>query len=758
MAYPLDPNDPLAAQTRANGTYADPPDILNHPAADVPLPGESMFGEYARGEDGGPVTSPGQVDSAFINPSSTPTPAPSSYSTKTGVKVKSDYRGMTEEGLSRAKRVMDPIDSRTNARMAEERDFMQGQLDKSRQHYGDVAEAQRQAAELESAYHQRAGEIQQQEMDFNKGAAELEQRLAGESQADRAQYITAYKEQLAVVRQLALQSGNPMGQLNQGQIAGLAGAQFAQGFLAAQGINIDVAGQVDKWVDRSIQEHQMKISNMRESAQDQLHLYEIARQNSQDEWEARQRYRGFVIAGLQSSIALNASRFGSDIAMARANEQAARLQVEADTIERSIGEKFFESRRTVYGQELDRAYKMGMLSIERKKAEAELLRAQAADKKAEAESKQKVDDRDFTVQDIEYVKNPDGTDFKDANGNRIQQVRWRLKPEIMADPDLARKTYMGLLEAREDAANYDDATREMIEAHAKATAARDKLWGPLKVTWEQAARTSSDPAIRDFIQARDNWVQARVLAISGRAATDTERQQIAKQAYADKFFDTNTSEKADVSYARLRKEGLARFTHAMEGTTVEIPEGDPARIGRSIQAAPRTKAQADATQSGVKPQHGVVDKFEGGTYDRGSFDVVRDKPSGVFAQYQRDVQIPQANESGQKIPLGQPEYAVQIERIVAAYVKPHYVLRNSKTWGWKDGDKEETAAELRRDGYAALDRLARGIADGGKSIPADVQAYASFVKTKIDNDPVLSKLDHDEDVNDAPLLSEFDSD
>src|SRR5690606_37884280 len=152
------------------------------------------------------------------------------------------------------------------------------------------------AIEKTREFQQREQELQQQVISFNQQAVELEQRMAAQAQAERAAYLAQYKEQLALVKQLALQSGNPMGQLSRAEAIGLAGAQFAQGFLAAQGVNIDVAGQVDRWVERSIAEHQMKIQNARTAAQETLHLYEIARQNSQDEWEARQRYRGFVIA------------------------------------------------------------------------------------------------------------------------------------------------------------------------------------------------------------------------------------------------------------------------------------------------------------------------------------------------------------------------------------------------------------------------------------------------------------------------------
>src|SRR5574338_251137 len=291
-ATPSPTGDPVA-DTVASDTSLD---WLDHPAADVPMPGES---------DSTPVT-----DLASYR----------------GPKASASFRGMTDDGLRRAKGLYGEADQRAAARVDADTAYSQAQADKAREHLTAVGDAYNNEIDRTAEFQRRNDELQRQVIDFNRGAAALEQQLAGEAHAERAGYIAAYKEQLAVVKQLAMQSGNPINQLSRGEAFGLAGAQFAQGFLAAQGINIDVAGQVDRWVDRSIQEHQMKIANARASADDQLHLYQIARQNSQDEWEARQRYRGFVIAGLQTAIQLNAQRFQSDVAMARAQEHIARLQ------------------------------------------------------------------------------------------------------------------------------------------------------------------------------------------------------------------------------------------------------------------------------------------------------------------------------------------------------------------------------------------------------------------------------------------------
>lgn len=747
---PYDPRDSARAQSiddvlaaieaSPDANSGDPVADLftweDHPAANIPMPEEAL------------------------PPISTPTPGVHGGRHSEGGSVSLATRGMTEGGLKKAKGVFGEADVRAQARSAEEDAFYQDDVARSREHYNAVNEALEEAVGKTQEFAAADEEIRQREIDFQKGEAELEARLAGEAQADRAQYVAAYKEQLAVVRQLSLQSGNPMGKLSQGEALGLAGAQFAQGFLAAQGIHIDVAGQVDRWVERSIQEHQMKITNARDAANDQMHLYEIARQNSEDEWEARQRYRGFVIAGLQSSIQLNASRFQSDIAMARAHEQGARLQIEADTTERAIANSHFERRAAVYQQEYGRARDMGQLAIEQHKASIEAKRAAWDMDPRNPKNVIKKDPAsaappDFRIADVEYMKNPDGTDMVDASGNRIMQNRWRVNSETMKDDVLARKVYQDAMEARNNFADYDDATRKMTEAYTKAKKVRDAAGIWQKMTWDALGRTTGSEDVNNYVQLRNAWAQKRVKLISGTAASDSERKVIAEQAYADKFFADNGS-KAEKSMAILRQQGVDEFTRKMEGFQMEqIPEGDPGRIYRSVQAAPQTNATQEAILTGERAEPGFADVTAASALDRGSREVVSNNPSGAWADFQSDVQRPR----GDKIDLGQPDYAVQLDRLVAAYAKPHWFTSRSQEFGVSK-QKEETPSEIRREAYAAFDRLARGIAvneDGSVAeVGAHVVEYASYLKDKIDNDPVLGPLRNQqgdaEDIEDAPLI------
>lgn len=185
-------------------------------------------------------------------------------------------------------------------------------------------------------YADRDSQLRDHMTTIAEGMAQEERGANLQWQAQRQKILGDYQTQLAAVRQLSASTGNPYQGMSGGQQLGLAGAEFAQGFLAAQGIHIDVSGQIDRWVDRSIATHQQQIANGMTLANDQLHLYDVARQNSMDDAEARQRYAGFVVAGLQSQIQANANRYQSNLANAQAAQAIAQLQVKADQYQNGV--------------------------------------------------------------------------------------------------------------------------------------------------------------------------------------------------------------------------------------------------------------------------------------------------------------------------------------------------------------------------------------------------------------------------------------
>lgn len=319
-----------------------------------------------------------------------PAPAPQQPQ-RTKEAVSGSFSGVTDEGLQRAGKHYSKVDQKTDAFMAP----VAAQTQQNAARYGAANEqaqtAVDEAAQVSQMHYERERQLFERQAEFEELFSAVQRKNHEIAKVEREQYIGAYKEQLAGVNALIKQSGNPLGGLGAMEGIGLGFAYFAQGFLGAQGIKIDVAGQVDNWVNRSIQEHQMKIQNARDAAGQTLNLYEIARQTSQDDAEAYDRYRGFVIEGIKTSIQANASRFGSDLAMSKAKEQSAALDMQlAETMER-LGNNFFQQRLATRGQFAQEAYNQGQLANQRAdlafRKEVHADQKKAAEAKAAAETK-----------------------------------------------------------------------------------------------------------------------------------------------------------------------------------------------------------------------------------------------------------------------------------------------------------------------------------------------------------------------------------
>ncbi len=502
-------------------------------------------------------------------------------------------RGMTDAGLRRAGQLGSSADRKADASMKPfqaERDRLAGALDAG---YDDVREATRRQAEATRAFHEEEVAIHRQEMEFYQHSGAMEKQLAAEGEAEREKYLGSYREQLAGIKQLAMMSGNPMSQMSKGEEIGLVGAQFAQGFLAAQGINIDVAGQVDRWVERGIKEHQLRIANARDAAGDQLHLYEIARQSSQDEYEARQRYRGFVVESLKSSIMMGASKFNSDIALSRAKEQTARLDLEQTRTEQQIGDSYFQKWHSVKVMEKDAAYKQGMLANESRRIKL-AEKAQAWEQSAE-NPKNKSSDPYFHVFDTETkdVKVTDPISGKEITVKAPKNA-WLI--------DKSNETALkGAVEARNQWGQYDadwNQTMRLRDEAMKDLNSKGWLGSVSKGnTFGLAARQS--PAYQAYISAWNKMIATQIQAETGAAATDTQFKQMYERYPHERMIQAGDGTKA---WAEMRESARNRWEIRME-----TYEGR----GRFIKASPGAATDYGNTNNNGERIKTFVDKEAG---------------------------------------------------------------------------------------------------------------------------------------------------
>jgi hypothetical protein len=275
-------------------------------------------------------------------------------------------------------------------------------------------EAQKKAesdkADAQREYEARNAEILRQQQEEERYWAGVDERAAAKSAAEAHKHIAAYQQQIAAVRQMAVDPRGPIARLSTGGRVALALGDFAQGFLAAKGINIDVSGQVDKWVDRSIAEQQRRIGQAQAGAEDQLHLWEIARQTSRDDQEARQRYRGWSIAAMQTQLQMNASQYRSASANADAAMINAQLDMEGVKSKQAIWNNTFNQVKQDETLKETHRHNVVMESLDEEKAQ---LRAAANANKGGKKAKPSVYIPDLTS--TGEIKNENGR----VIGNRI---------------------------------------------------------------------------------------------------------------------------------------------------------------------------------------------------------------------------------------------------------------------------------------------------------------------------------------------------
>ena len=195
----------------------------------------------------------------------------------------------------------------------------QAQLAAQDKYTADKKAAQDERDRITAGHDAEMADIYRQNADQQKLFAVSGQKADAAGAAAGAKHLDAFNTQMAAVAHMAIDPTGPIASMTAGEAIGMSFANFAQGFLGARyGIKLNVSEQMDKWVDNSIKAQQENIKNARAGAEDQLHLYEIARQTSSDASEARIRYQGLMGAAAQSIIASKAAQFQSSLAASNA--------------------------------------------------------------------------------------------------------------------------------------------------------------------------------------------------------------------------------------------------------------------------------------------------------------------------------------------------------------------------------------------------------------------------------------------------------
>lgn len=704
--------DPSAAGSDVVSEFNPPyidmgePEYIEMPPEEMrPAPEIEMAPEWVGGHPNEPVNL-GQ-EPPYIDFESDSVPAAPSTPTSTGSRSASrsqSFRGMTNAGLKKSGDLFD----RELAKVNPEIDRLGRQADadklKAQEAYGRHRDAIFEIGDQTRQYYERESELQNRLSDIHETAAQMEQQAAAESKAERAQYTSAYKEQLAGVKALAMQSGNPYAQMSGGEALGLAAAHFAQGFLAARGVQIDVAGQVDRWVDRSIREHQQKIQNMREGAQDQLHLYEIARQTSQDDWEARQRVRGFMIEGLKQRIVTEASRFNSSIANAKAQEAVAKLDIEAQATEMAIGQRFEQQQFQQKQQAIQIAQHKGSLAVQ-------WYSAQTARKEAEARvaaAKAKKDEKAWSskIADPFDVK-------KDKDGKAISGGKYKWAVDTHAPDGIQSKAAEA---ATNVSAYYSEMRTGLDRLRELRVAAKAAMKGP------DSYRALTSQAYREYEAQKNYLTELTQQKITGAAAPEEQAKRIRKWLADDNLLEEGSNEKLLEGFNESLRQKYESTMNSIVGMK-KLSDADVPEEERYEQVAPTAdpdrKLLYDAgKRSELKTSAAASEAMVvGGDHNEGTHD-----PSPMYYGYLKSKGAKSNSISGGAV-FRMANEMKAIDQLGIALVRPETLITQTV-----DGAPAEDAEHIRAEATQLLADIASGKPlSTGRPADKEVQEYARHV-------------------------------
>jgi hypothetical protein len=701
-----------------DGLYAPPdPNLITQPS-------------QSPGNPSGLILSPSQAE-ALGNGMGTPALAPQlTTTTKRGGSnsVSSSSSGMTPGGLKLSSDLFTREHQKADiAGAGDDAEFAA-----QRKRLDENFEAQKNAAleygRFDAEHQMRIRELEKRQIDLNETHANLERRIHEDGKIVREKIMSGYREQLSAVKALAATTGNPLGGLGIGQGAALGAAMFVQGFLAVQGVNINVGAQIDKWVDRSIQEHQMKIDNAQQGAKDQLHLYDIARQSSEDDWEARQRFHGFALEAFKGQMAMEAARFGSDIAASRAMAKAAEFDMIREEKVAAIGDRAFQRYTSRHAAAAKDAHDQGTLAIQRE-ANSIAWSRQAFDK---SEAKLKREDeakKDKAAKPTGTLFSDPGATKRDASGKVIGTAnRWG------RDPNATEHQFD---KASDTAATHVGAYAQVVKGIEKLRALKPPAQDDFVEKYGMGWATRFSEAKRTYERQVLHTVQGIRHTIAGAALNKEEKGEWDSLLQTDSGWQDG-SNMANLSQmeARFRDSFVARMDN-IPGLQA-IPEDQetlrPTAGGRSndtdaalnaetaakrAKVGPVAQATAGVTQTGHNEVESLGEKespngerLAGGGYSQSFYNYIT--KTG-------DLRGAGRTSNTSQIP-GQKKEIDVIDRLAAMYVRPSDA--ESATVG---GVRTDDPAETKQAVLAALKSIAAGKEINGRVPDPEVQAYTTSV-------------------------------
>lgn len=632
-----------------------------------------------------PITDPNQVDPSLGNgliTSPEQNTGVSSYEQTPVIPINTSaaYKGPTAAGGKRAAGMLSQIDQRVAGYDARDATNTQTEISNYQKGVAGEKAAIGGITDVNSDYENKLKEIDTRRQALFDEAGRQEKDAAQQAKVSAAEFTNKYQQQLAAVRSLSVNISGPLAKLSTGEMGGLTLAMFAQGFLAAQGININVGQQVDTWVQHSIHEQERQIGQAENAANDTLNLWHIARQNSADDLEARQRYRGFIIEGLKSQTEFQSARFQSRLASAQANVTKAHLDTEATLTETSMAkaheQRVFEQKKW----ETQTAFELAKVNLESQKVALEAQRVRAA---GEKNNKHQI-----------IIDPSDGKAKWVIGEDRINATK---------DAEIATK-------AQADYGRIDKQIKEAITFRDKNA---EDQWGHVSFFDRQKEAKRQYEAMVTRLAIEMGKTEF------GTRASDKEAERIKLLVPFDKWYQGGDNTKI---WTKYREDIRSDFDSTMSAHTDAIPENHQVVMPHN-DANPSAKAIYSASTDGGKPidkfaateQAKVVGKDSENTdsesYGSGfwrGFNTQQTKGHGIFNE--------EPISKDQEVKM--PGWAVAIDHLATGWATPESLKQLSPN---------EDSKTISTDSQKTLEMLASGKTADGNKVPKEAKEYAKYI-------------------------------
>lgn len=650
-------------------------------------------------EADGPVTHPGQVDPAFLSAIDTvPHPDPSlrlSPAEESQIQIDSPS---SSRSVSTSGRGFGPDTGQgqiwqkgyeqfaeNDQRLAENRNR---DLTESQGAYGQAGGALDLNAKIEGEKSRAEADLLQHRESFLRESADLDQHMYQQAQAESQQYLNSYRQQIAAVRQMTVT--NPIQTLGGMQAGGLSLAMFAQGFLAAQGIHIDVGGQVDRWVERSIHEQERRISQAESGAEDQLNLWKIAQETSRNDLEARQRYQGMVLQAMQTAVDINAARFAAPLAQSAAEVAKAKLSLEQTATERGIRDNYEKDRLANLKAMRDEAH---MRVMERFRSWELAIQDRAA-KAKDAKGLVKVADPGATV--------------RDANG-KIVGVKngWAIDPNA----PVGLQTAAGEFVAKEGGA-YANFTRQLSKLRLLRAPAQDDYKERFGPQWTK--QYSED--YRDYKRQKDLIGEQLISYLTGAAAPNEQMKRIRGVLADDSIFQSGGNAAGIDQLEKWSRDNFVSKANEHPGL-IPLPESER-NVRAYVDEANDTDSAYSARFSANRASTNLIASEEGAAAAGGDEGHKAQGLGGVSTTFSKF-----ARKKGMQLGVNaEPEYVRHFQDIALAAIDPTAVIAKHKS--------DEKPEDVQKDAVDRLEYLAND-----KTIPDVRREYAAYLAAQLKTDP-----------------------